>query len=784
MSRPAASSRPPAASPRWNVTQTNSSNSQAFHVLHRPANASSTLSRPQTAAPRLQRPVTAKSPFLSYDTLASPNTATATATATSTPVPFSLLDSITTHRASKGRGTTSASTRPASAYGRRERHTADFDQLLLDDDADGTSAAVESTQQPQQQWKVRERRRQDREEQLGKHEERKEADDNRNQDAHITRHPTDAVVFAASTAATAVAAGDRVPPSVAALCTYAPQSFQQSPGLQQFIQLLHAAPLLASFLPSLASLDTTWSSLIASHSLYRQSESRQMAALRDEELRIRDAMLTFMRVSMEYRRTDVHDAADGRIVKQGDNSEARLDEAAEDGWLVRDDGQRTSIEVDWNGRYWHSERSREKEAWYRAEERELQSLYESGVQLVTQLYRHKFELLMRLAADQRTAARGNAQTQQLNTQLHETLTALRLQSTKTAAPSSAVQPSSATALLPPRHPSLSTYAGRLYTSLNELSTLLSSHYQQVVQVVDHSHTLTAASVSIDQLVRSLHEEERERREEVEQLKHDRREQRDEHKRREAEWEDKLRLERLETYKERELRSRVEAQAAELKDTLARIQAKYEADWKRRHSVADKDTQCEVAETPVGDKSAGETQEAEDDSAKVAAAHKLLAARVKTKSAAASAARSSGKHNFQLNLTTPTAGNTASDRLSPRSSTSPRSASNRTPPPVTPQSRSPRSSRNSVFTFGTTGSSGSGDTSASAPSSIRNAIDGGGKMMRPAVRGGAIADGAARHSKAVSSTSAGTTDPTQTSSDGKTPTSATGDRRRWDGVPFV
>ena len=785
MSRPPVSSaRPPAPSPHWNITQTHSSSSKSFHILHRPATASASTSssppsRPQTAAPRLQRPVTAKSPFLSYNTAAA-------SPSTSTVVPFSLLDSITAHRASRERSHPSSS-RPASAYGRREPRTPDYDLLVLDDEADGASAAVQSSQPQPPQWKLRERQRQDREDELVKYEERKEADDNRIKPTHSTAHPTftSAPAAASLTASTTTSSASRVPANIAALSTYTPQSFEHASTLQQSIQLLHAAPLLASFLPSLVSLDTAWSSLIGSHSLYRQSESRQMAALRDEELRIRDAMLTFMRVSMEYRRTDVHDAADGRIQRRGDSHEATANETGEDGWLVRDDGQRTTIDVDWNGRYWQSERCREKEAWYRAEERELQSLYEHGVQLVTQLYRRKFELLMRLA-EQRSTTRIDAQTQQLNSQLHETLTALSIQSTTAATPSS---PSSQSAsgsapLLPPRHPSLSAYAGRLYASLNDLSTLLSSHYQHVLQVVEHSHTLTSASASIDQLVRSLHDEERQRREQVEQLKQHSRHERDESKRREAEWEEKLRLERLEVYKEREQRLRVESQMAELKDTLARIQDKYEADWRRRHSMADKDTQYEVAEVVGEEKRESEAKEAEAaDDAKLSTARQLQVLRASKTKSGSGGARGSGKHSFHLSLTTPPSASTASERLSPRLTISPRSASSSSPPPLSPQSRSPRS-KSSVFTFAASAAAG-GSGSTSAPmSTVRSSADGSGKVMRPALRGGAIADGGTRHGKAASTANAGMAEQMQASDDGKGSIVAGADKLRWDGVPFV
>ena len=700
-------------------------------------------------------------------------------------MPFSLLDSINAHRASKGRSTvSSSSTRPGSAYGRREKRVPEYDVLVLEDDADTASAAIEPTQRSHQTWKVRERQRHDREEELVKYEERKESDDSRTNIIAHTSPPIPTSVSAstsASIAGVATSSANRVPASIAALSTYTPQSFEHSPALQHSIQLLHAAPLLASFLPSLASLDTAWSSLIASHSLYRQSESRHMAALREEELRIRDATLTFMRVSMEYRRTETHDATDGRIVQQNDKSDASLSEGEQDAWLVRDDGQRTTIEVDWNGRYWQSERRREKEAWYRTEERELQSLYEHGVQLVTRLYRHKFEQLMRLAADQRVTARVDPQTQQLNTQVHETLTALRLQSTTTTTttPSSASPSASGSALLPPRHPSLSAYAGRLYSSLHDLSTLLSSHYQQVVQVLEHSHTLTSASASIEQLVRSLHEEERERREEVEQLKQDKRQLRDEQKSREAEWEEKLRLERLEVWKEREQRHRVETQMAELQDTLSRIQVKYDANRKRRLDVADKETQCEALEAAVSDKSSEvEAKEAEDES-KMAAIRKLAAVRAKTKSSGG--ARLSGKHNFQLSLTTPTSSSTGSDRLSPRSATSPRSSNTSTPPPVSPSNRSPRGGGSSVFSFGAAPGSSSGSTSSPASSTMKGTADGSGKVMRPALRGGAIADGGARHSKTASTASAASAEQ---SSNGKEPTVLSADKQRWDGVPFV
>ena len=800
MSRPpSAFSRPPIAPPGWNVTQANSLNANSFHILHRPATTQSTSSpapsRPHSAAPRLQRPVTAKSPFLSYDTAASP------ATGSSTPVPFSLLDSINAHRSSsKGRRGSSSSTRPASAYGKRERRSPRSDSLEVEEEADMDSATIEVTP-PQQQWRLRERQRQHREEELVKYEEKKEADDShatRPQHA-VTHLPAPLTAHASSSAIASVLAAssaNRIPPSVAALASYTPQSFEQSASLQHSIQLLHAAPLLASFLPSLASLDTAWSSLIASHSLYRQSESRQMAALREEELRIRDAMLTFMRVSMEYRRSEVHDAADGTIATSKDDGTTPLHESEEDGWLVRDDGQRASIDVDWNGRYWQSERRREKEAWYRAEERELQSMYERGVQLLTELYRHKFELLMRIAGDQRSTARSSPQVQQLNTQLHETLTALRLQFTNDSTQTATSELASGSTLLPPRHPALSAYAGRLHASLNELSALLLSHYQQVAQLVEHSHTLASASASIEQLVRSLHDEERERREEVEQLKRDKRQLREEQKRSEAEWEEKVQLERLEVCAEREGRLRVESEMAELRDTLARIQATYEADWQRRQSVADKDTQCEAAEATISVRMDSEASGAEEQAEKEVVARKLQSA-FRTKQAKASAGgsastpRASGKHSFQLNLSSPQSSGATGGRLSPRSAASPRSAQSGASPPVSPRSRSPRSSGGGAFALGggaaavgRSGSSSGGPASGAA--SV--AVDGSGKGVRPALRGGAIADGTARLGKAATSPNA-KTERAPSNSDGRgltgrESTDVSADKRRWDGVPFV
>ena len=108
---------------------------------------------------------------------------------------------------------------------------------------------------------------------------------------------------------------------------------------------------------------------------------------------MRDALLSFLRISLEYRRKDLHDA-EGRIIGEWEEQEG--DEWGRR-WLVGDGDQEEGLAVDWRGRYWQCERKREKEGWYRHEERGLQCLYERGVQKLTELFDRKFSQLLQRA---------------------------------------------------------------------------------------------------------------------------------------------------------------------------------------------------------------------------------------------------------------------------------------------------------------------------------------------------------------------------------------------------
>ena len=178
--------------------------------------------------------------------------------------------------------------------------------------------------------------------------------------------------------------------------------------IQRAIHLLHASPLLARFLPQLSTIDSHWSALIAHQATHRREEAERMRRLRSDETAVRDALLAFLRVSMEYRRIDVHDH-DGRVQRDGD----RREEDGEVGldWLVGDDDQSDGLAVDWNGRYWQCERRREKEAWLRREERTMQALYERGVRQLTALYERQFRQLIAAAFDPKANTRSQRRSQ-------------------------------------------------------------------------------------------------------------------------------------------------------------------------------------------------------------------------------------------------------------------------------------------------------------------------------------------------------------------------------------
>ena len=345
-----------------------------------------------------------------------------------------------------------------------------------------------------------------------------------------------------------------------------------------------------------------------------------MRRLREEEQRWREAMLLFMRVSVEYRRTELH-LPDGRVASgSGQTTAVRAgggrgggrrgvgSEAATRRWLIGDDDQRDSMAVDWSGRYWQSERMREKEAWYRLEERQAQSSFQHGLGLLTQLYDRSFQQLLLFADDTKahgksqrqrneqlraaaacdlsqrcpsvlTAASvlcvtraGDEECQRLRFELQEVLTALSPAAASSAAsasssPASSSEPSPS-ALLPPRHPSLTAYSDcpALAAVLPVLSAVLSppsrllSH--RALPRTDAARRLlwTICCPPCTRTSGSAGRRSSSSSSELADAK-------DREKQREADWEERLRTERLHTWNEREQRSRAEQETQALHDTL-------------------------------------------------------------------------------------------------------------------------------------------------------------------------------------------------------------------------
>jgi hypothetical protein len=495
-----------------------------------------------------------------------------------------------------------------------------------------------------------------------------------------------------------------------------PGRYTHSASVQESVHLLRAAPLLSRLLPAFARIDSSWQSLIAQQQRVRAQEADSMRRLREEEQRWRDAMLLFMRVSVEYRRTELH-LPDGRVAAADRQQPSDLAEAEEEAegvgsdaatrrWLIGDDDQRESMAVDWSGRYWQSERMREKEAWYRLEERQAQSSFQHGLGLLTQLYDRSFQQLLLFADDtkahgkseraptahQQPAAAASSlatllvcsdacgavllcaddeECQRLRFELQEVLTALSpaaASSTSSASSSPASSEPSPSALLPPRHPSLTAYSDSLHSQLSSLLSLLSSHHHRVFSLIERCHALTRASSSLDDLLSSLHEDERERREEIEQLKQQLADAKDREKQREAEWEERLRTERLEVWKEREQRSRAEQETQALHDTLRRIRSKLESDRRHRQDVKEAETQCEADDTrqhPRGSSGLHLSlpgDEKEPAAAGEGGAGKLRSLVIKPVSS---------RHQLKLDLSSPPQ-SPRSPRSAPRSPVSPRS----------------------------------------------------------------------------------------------------------------
>ena len=177
---------------------------------------------------------------------------------------------------------------------------------------------------------------------------------------------------------------------------------------------------------------------------------------------------------------------------------------------------------------------------------------------------------------------------QLQTELHEVLTAL----------SPSLSTSTSASLLPPPHPSLSQHRLRLHSQLSSLSSLLSSHYQRVFSVIEHAHSLTSSSSTLDAMLSAMQQEERERRDEVDDLREQLRAQKEEASRREEEWKSKLRVEQLETWKEREEVHRAQRQMAVLHDALQRIEATRKAEEERKPLLVDAEAQGDGGAGPL------------------------------------------------------------------------------------------------------------------------------------------------------------------------------------------
>ena len=549
--------------------------------------SSSSASRPQTAVPRPQSGGGHKSAFLSYSNASPRWSAAPTEPAEKRregediPVPFCLLDSIQSHQ--RAAAQSSRHGRPTSSNRPRRAATPDFA-----DDGDSDVASSSSPLSKRDSERLSHQRQQSRESHLRDSEERKE--------------PETSLSSSSSPLRSSVSS---------------PLSIQRS------IHLLHASPLLAHYLPLLTDIDSHWSRLISHQAPHRRSEADAMQRLRSEETGIRDGLLAFLRVSCEYRRRDLHDDA-GRWVGQGEEEEGEVGR----GWLVEDEDQSGGLEVDWRGRYWQSERRREKEGWYRVEERQLQGLYERGVQLTTQLYDRRFSQLIQRAQDDAASRRrqphsqsvtphsssagfsppppllspfslcvlsADAESTRLHREIHEVLTALQeAGGSESSAETRESNDPPLSSLLPPGHPSLSLHARSLHAQLSSLSSSLSSHFQQVASVVDRCQALTSSSSTLDDLMRQMNEEDRQRRDEVQGLTEQLRLQREEAASREEDWSARLAAERLQRLRGEEEAKRVEAQLADLRDSLRQIEAEYKADRQRRLDRADAASQCDAA----------------------------------------------------------------------------------------------------------------------------------------------------------------------------------------------
>ena len=185
-------------------------------------------------------------------------------------------------------------------------------------------------------------------------------------------------------------------------------------------------------------------------------------------------------------------------------------------------------------------------------------------------------------------------------EVHEVLTALQASAnaSSTSPPADDSVDPAPSSLLPPTHPSLSSYSLRLHSQLSSLSSLLSSHFLRVLSLIERAHSLTTSHSTLDAMLTGMQREERERREEVDQLREELRVQGEAAAKREEEWRGRVQQAQLETWKEREEVHRAQRQVAELRDSLQRIEAQRRAEVERRPAVVEAEAQTDGGADPL------------------------------------------------------------------------------------------------------------------------------------------------------------------------------------------
>ena len=146
----------------------------------------------------------------------------------------------------------------------------------------------------------------------------------------------------------------------------------------------------------------------------------------------------------------------------------------------------------------------------------------------------------------------------------------------------------------PVTPHCPSYAQTLHSQLSTLASTLSSQYQRVASVIDRCQALTASSSTLDDLMRSMNDEERQRRDDIHRLTDDLRLQREAAATREENLLSQLSAERLATWREAEAVKRMESQVADLRDSLHRIEGQYKADRQRHIGKVDAGVQSDIS----------------------------------------------------------------------------------------------------------------------------------------------------------------------------------------------